>query len=261
MIHNPMNTLTTSCTKARYPAVLALLIQLCSLFMVLTLAKQTSITLSLLEWGSLQGFLAGILSLLLRQPVWWIPIHLFFSPLLLLALTLDISPSWYLLAFSVLLLIYGKTFRTRVPLYLSSRDVNIELTKLLPRDTTFSFVDLGSGCGGLLKNLANSHKNGRFHGIESAPLPFLISYLRNRAFDSPLTLTWGDFWQHDFSDYDIVYAYLSPVPMETLWQKVSKEMRPGSLFISNTFIIPGVQPYKSIKLNDFSNSTLFIWKI
>ncbi len=229
--------------------------------MVLTLVNQSAITLSLLEWSSLQGFLAGILSSLLRQPVWWIPMHLFFSPLLLLMLTLDISPSWYLLAFAALLLIYGKTFRTRVPLYLSSKDANIELAKLLPRDTAFSFVDLGSGCGGLLKNLADSHKNGHFHGIESAPLPFLISHLRNRLLGSPFTLTWGDFWHHDFSNYDVVYAYLSPVPMEALWQKVSKEMRTGSLFISNTFIVPGVQPYKSIKLNDFSHSTLFIWKI
>jgi hypothetical protein len=49
--------------------------------------------------------------------------------------------------------------------------------------------------------------------------------------------------------------------MKSLWQKARKEMRPGSLLISNTFIIPGVTPYKSIKLNDFTKSTLYLWKI
>ncbi len=256
-----MHKFKSSRTKVQHPAVMALFIELCSLFCVLTLATQSEITFNLVEWSILQGFLAATLSFLLRQPVWWIPMHLSFSPLLWFALTFDISPSWYLIAFAALLLIYGKTFRTRVPLYLSSKNANAELAKLLPQQTAFSFVDLGSGCGGLLKNLARSHQNGQFHGIESAPLPFLISHLRNRFLGSPYTITWGDFWRHDFSNYDVVYAYLSPVPMEALWQKVNKEMRSGSLFISNTFIVPGVKPHKSIKLNDFSNSTLFIWKI
>jgi hypothetical protein len=120
---------------------------------------------------------------------------------------------------------------------------------------------LGSGCGGLLNNLARTHKNGQFHGIESAPLPFLISKLRSFLGVPNCKIMWGDFWQQDFSQYDVVYAYLSPIPMESLWRKVSKEMRPGSLLISNTFLIPGVTPHKSIQLNDFSNSTLYLWKI
>lgn len=243
-------------------SVIALLIQMASMLLVfLLIVSQSSIALSLFEWAIVQGFLAGLASYYFRMPLWWIPIHLIFMPLSIATLALNISSLWFLLLFVGLLLIYGKTYKTQVPLYLSSKSVNKALESLLPPHDDFSFIDLGSGCGGLLKNLAKVHKNGRFYGIESAPLPFLISKLRNMFRITGCKIVWGDFWKHDFSQYDVVYAYLSPVPMESLWKKARQEMRPGSLLISNTFAIPGITPYKSIQLDDFSNSTLYLWKI
>ena len=248
--------------KHHYPSAIALFIQIVTtLFVVLLVISQSTITLSIFEWGVFQGLLAGLVSYYFRMPIWWIPIHLVFIPLSIATLALNISSFWFFSFFLCLLLVYGKTYKTRVPLYLSSTSVNTALETLLPKQGQFSFVDLGSGCGDLLNNLASVHKNGIFYGIESAPLPFLISKLRNIFCASSCEIFWGDFWKYDFSKYDVVYAYLSPVPMESLWHKASKEMRPGSLLISNTFIIPGITPYKSIKLNDFSKSTLYLWKI
>lgn len=241
---------------------MALSIQIASTLVVLAfMIFQSFLTFSLFEWATLQGLLASLVSFLARMPLWWIPIHLLFLPLSIATLALDISPLWFLVLFMGMWLVYGKTYKTQVPLYLSSKHVPDALESLLPQNKNFSFIDVGSGCGGLLKNLAGIHKNGRFYGIEAAPIPFLISRLRNMLSVSGCQIVWGDFWQHDFSQYDVVYAYLSPVPMESLWQKARREMRPGSLLISNTFTIPGIEPYKSIPLNDFSNSTLYLWKI
>ena len=39
------------------------------------------------------------------------------------------------------------------------------------------------------------------------------------------------------------------VPMPELWAKVEAEMRPGSLFISNTFPVPGVTPSRIIEVD------------
>lgn len=245
----------------QYSSGIALFVQTVSMLFVVPLAVvQSPLALSIFEWGMLQGLLSGLISYCLRMPFWWIFINFLFVPLIITALAFNISSLWFLLFFAFLLLIYGKTYKTQVPLYLSSKRVNIALELLLPK-VEFSFIDLGSGCGGLLNNLASFHKNGSFYGIESAPLPFLISKLRNIFQTLPCEILWGDFWKHDLSKYDVVYAYLSPVPMESLWRKASKEMRPGSLLISNTFIIPGITPDKSIQLNDFSNSTLYLWKI
>lgn len=248
--------------KRIHPGIIALFVQIVALVLIASvIVSQTTIALSLFEWSLLQGLAAGLLSYVLRMPVWWIPIHFGFIPLVVVALALNISSTVYLALFLGLLLIYGKTYKTQVPLYLSSNRVTQALQSLLPESSRFSFVDLGSGCGGLLSRLAEKNRNGVFHGIEAAPLPFLISKLRSLFGAKNCAVTWGDFWQQDFSQYDVVYAYLSPVPMAALWQKVRKEMRPGSLLISNTFIIPGIAADKSIKLDDFSNSMLYLWKI
>ncbi len=248
--------------KRIHPGIIALFIQITTLVLIASvIVSQITIELSLFEWSLLQGLAAGLLSFVLRMPVWWVPIHLSFIPLVVVALALNLSSTVCLVFFLGLLLIYGKTYKTQVPLYLSSSRVTQALQSLLPESSQFSFVDLGSGCGGLLNHLAKKNRNGIFHGIEAAPLPFLISKLRNLLGVKNCAVTWGDFWQQDFSQYDVVYAYLSPVPMTALWEKASKEMRPGSLLISNTFIIPGVAADKSIKLDDFSNSTLYLWKI
>lgn len=243
-----------------HPALAALLVQLASIILVCALALLLPITGSLFEWVILQGLLAGLISFALKMPVWWIPMHLLFMPLALIALTLEISSVWYLVFFLCLLLVYGKSFATQVPLYLSSHSVHRALDTLLPEQRQFAFIDLGSGCGGLLKKLSRNHVNGSFHGVEAAPIPFIISKFHSMI-GSGYNVHWGDFWKHDFSQYDVVYAYLSPVPMTSLWLKARKEMRPGSLLISNTFIIPDVAPDQSIKLNDFSNSTLYLWKL
>ena len=248
--------------KHLHPVVIALLIQILTIVLVgFFIVSQSVIVMNLLEWSLVQGLLSCLISYFMRMPVWWIPIHLAFIPLAITTLALNISSTWFLVLFLCLLLIYGKTYKTQVPLYLSSKRANHALEALLPEQGQFSFVDLGSGCGGLVKNLANTRRNGIFHGIESAPLPFLISKLRSLFCASTCKVFWGDFWEYDFSKYDVVYAYLSPVPMESLWHKAVKEMRPGSLLISNTFMIPGITPYKSIPLDDFSKSTLYLWKI
>lgn len=245
-----------------HPGIIALCIQITTLLLIASvIVSQPAIELSLFEWSLLQGLTAGLFSYALRMPVWWMPIHLGFIPLVVVALALNISSTAYLVLFLGLLLIYGKTYKTQVPLYLSSNRVTQALQSLLPENSRFSFVDLGSGCGGLLSHLAEKNRNGVFHGIEAAPLPFLISKLRSLFGAKNCAITWGDFWHQDFSQYDVVYAYLSPIPMAALWEKASKEMRPGSLLISNTFVIPGVAADKSIKLDDFSNSTLYLWKI
>ncbi|MXS81781.1 class I SAM-dependent methyltransferase [Nitrosomonas oligotropha] len=248
--------------KRIHPGIVALAVQMMTILTVyLVILSQAFPGLSVFEWSLAQGLLAGLFSYFIRMPVWWTAIHLGFIPLVVVALALNISSTWFLVFFLSLWLIYGKTYRTQVPLYLSSQRANQALESLLPGKERFSFVDLGSGCGGLLNNLARTHQNGQFHGIESAPLPFLISKLRSFLGVPNCNIVWGDFWQQDFSQYDVVYAYLSPVPMAALWEKAGKEMRPGSLLISNTFTIPGVTADKSIKLDDFSNSTLYLWKI
>ncbi len=247
---------------SRSPALVALLIQVFSFVPILLLNIVFSeLKLSMFGWAMLQGVVAASLSFRLNMATWWIVIHLLFMPIVTVTLAFSLPPFWFFIGFLFLLLIYGKVYQTQVPLYLSSQEVTKALTSLLPNQRDFSFIDLGCGCGGLLKNLSQVQSNGSYYGIEAAPLPYLVSKLRNIVFAPSIQIKWGDFWKDDLAHYDVVYAYLSPAPMELLWQKACQEMQPGSMFISNSFIIPGVLPEKRLELENGSGSTLYMWRI
>lgn len=172
-------------------------------------------------------------------------------------LALDIPPVVFLAAFLLMLAIYWSAYRTQVPLYLSSDKVWHALEGLLPK-TGFRFIDLGSGLGGVLSHLARARQDGCFQGIEYAPLPLLISRLRCMSLQN-CKVRWGSLWDCNLAEYDVVFAYLSPVPMDRLMRKVRSEMRPGTLFISSTFAVPNQAPDYRIEVDDMHGSTLLVW--
>ena len=214
-----------------------------------------------LQWALMQGVIAAAIGHRLGMAVWWLPVHLAFTPALVAALAFDLSPLWFLGGFLLLALVYGKTYQTQAPLYLSSRAAVEALASLLPQRHGFSFIDLGSGCGGLLHYLRKARPDGNYHGVEAALLPFLLSQCRNVFEATGCRIRWGDFRALDLALYDVVYAYLSPPPMAALWHKARREMRPGSIFVSNSFAVPGVTPQHSLELSDFGGSVLHLWRM
>lgn len=246
------------------PAFQALFIQLLALGICYLFIPKLNVFLESSISPILAAFILGAIALLfshiLNLAYWWHFINFLFAPALIATLYLHISPGYFFLAFMLMAMIYWSTFRTQVPLYLSSRKVWQSISTLLPAQPGFRFVDLGSGLGGLLGYLHQIRPDGTYFGIESAPLPIFISWLRFHLVKN-LHSSWSDFWTHNLADYDVVYAYLSPVPMTDLWEKARLEMRPGTLFISNTFGVPGVTPTQVIALDDFNKSTLYIWRM
>lgn len=247
------------------PPVLALLLQIAAVLLAATVQLviyRAGYPLSLLSFAFLCGALAALLSHLFKMDRWWLPIQFVFVPALMATLSLSLSPTLFLVAFIILLVIYWSTFRTQVPLYLSSNKVWQVLETKLPSAGSFNFIDLGSGIGGVLTYLAQTHPQGRYHGVESAPLPFVWSWLRIKTGGhNQCTVRWGSLWNCDLSQYDVVFAYLSPVPMNDLWNKAKQEMHPGSLFVSNTFAVPDHPPQESVTVDDLHHSTLYIWRM
>ena len=224
-----------------------------------TLIGPLSPSLAITAPGILAGVYAAIIGRLLRLDPWWAVIQVLFAPAVLLAMTLTV-PRWvWLAAFLLLAAVYWSTFRTQVPLYLSSTKVRMALVPLLPTGP-FTFIDVGSGVGGVLTDLGVQRTDGEFHGIESAPVPWLVSRVRILAGrHRNCHAHWGSFWNHDLSRYDVVFAYLSPVPMAALWDKVQREMRPGSTFISNTFVVDARPADRTVQVDDLHDSTLHVW--
>ncbi|MEW6313244.1 MAG: class I SAM-dependent methyltransferase [Pseudomonadota bacterium] len=239
------------------PALLALAAQV----IAAGLLALTPLHAGTLAWALAQGGAAALLGYGLRLAPWWWPMQFLFMPAVWLVASLQLSPHWFLGGFIMLALVYWGAYRSQVPLYLSSSLAWQQVARLLPQGRAFAFADLGCGVGSMVAGLAGMRGDGRFVGIESAPLPFLVSRLRAALGRGNCEVRWGDLWRHDLSAYDVVYAYLSPVPMARLWDKAQHEMAAGSLFISNSFPVPGVQPDCSIPLGDGASSVLHVWRM
>lgn len=208
-----------------------------------------------LVWLGFHSLCAAAFTLGLHLPWWWLPIQFSFAPALLAVASLDVAPEWFLAGFVTLALIYWSTWRTRVPLYLSGKPVWRALEALLP--PVGRVLDLGSGLGGPLLWLARRHPAVEFEGIEAAPLPWLVSRLRSRL--GNLRFRRGSFWGVDLAGYDLVFAYLSPAAMPRLWQKVRREMRPGTTFVSVEFPVPGVAADDIIETA--GRQRLYVWHL
>jgi hypothetical protein len=251
-----------SALKKLPPSVIALLLQGVAFLIVMFIVRAFQLHIAPIVFVLLCGGLAAWLSHFTQQAHWWLYIQLFFLPAIVIAHSLQIPPILFLIAFVIMMAVYWSAFRTQVPLYLSSNKVWQALETQLPSDRPFLFIDLGSGIGGVLTHLAVTHPNGHYHGVEYAPLPFLWSWLRIKVGNHKnCCVRWGSMWDIDLSKYDVVFAYLSPVPMERLWHKSRGEMRTGSLFISNTFAVPDHPPQSTLTVDDLHTSTLYIWKM
>ncbi len=193
-------------------------------------------------------------------PRWWRPILLLFAPALYWALLLAL-PSWiYLAGLLLCALLLGNSVRDRVPLYLSSSAVWSALERHLELKPGSRVLDLGAGLGGGLAWLAARHPQVQFVGVENSPLLWLLCRLR-LARVANATVRWRNLWAEPLQDYAVVYAFLSPAPMPRLWRKVKSEMQPGSLFVSNSFEVPGVAPDETVAVTDRRRSRLLLWRL
>ncbi|BDU75749.1 class I SAM-dependent methyltransferase [Mesoterricola sediminis] len=188
------------------------------------------------------------------------------APLLLLPWAMDALlrsalPAWtWPLGLLLLLLVFGGGLFTRVPLYHSNRAAWAALLGLCPA-SLLRFADLGAGFGGPLAHLARNRPDGFFLGVEASPFPFLVAWLRTLPLRGNCAVRLGSLWALDLAGYDVVYAFLSPAPMPRLWEKARREMRPGTLLVSNTFEIPGVTPEARIPLPGRRDACLYLYRM
>ena len=210
-------------------------------------------------WLLLQGALAVFFSHCLGLGSVWLG----FQALLPFALVWQaghrVSPWVYPFLLLGFLLLFGGGLRSRVPLYHSNRPAWRALVELVPEQG--AVADLGSGLGGPLVFLARSRPEVRCLGVEASPLVWFLAWLRAFPVREHCEMRLGSFWNLPLEKFQVVYAFLSPVPMPALWEKALREMAPGSLLVSNTFEVPGVTAERVIPLPGRRDACLRIYRI
>lgn len=212
-----------------------------------------------LPWDTSVGAFAAGAGWLIGLAPWWLAINALFVPALSFGLALDISPLWGLASFAALVLVYGGIWKSRVPLFFTTRRAVGALAALLPAGP-IRFLDLGCGDARVVTRLARRRRDSRFEGVEQALVPWLMGWLRTHLSGADCAVARGDLWSADLSRYDVVYAYLSPAVMPALWDKARREMRPGSRLVS-AFGVPGVAPDESIDVGDALRTRLSVWRM
>jgi len=144
------------------------------------------------------------------------------------------------LSFAAFIFYLGLAFLTGAPFVRSkikTAEVMIAFSHIKKKGAIV--YDLGSGDGRLLFLAA---KEGAYAiGLEINP--FLVLLTKIRILFSPyrrrIRVRWKNFWHANISDADVIFFYLIPWRMDKLKDMLQKQLKPGTLIVSNSFIFPG----------------------
>jgi cyclopropane fatty-acyl-phospholipid synthase-like methyltransferase len=102
--------------------------------------------------------------------------------------------------------------------------------------------DLGSGDGRLVIALAQA--GAEAHGYEINPLLVILARIRIRraGYSGRAIVHWKNFWNENFSRFDVITIYGMTFVMKKLEKKLKQELKPGARVISNAFTFPAWPP-------------------
>lgn len=147
----------------------------------------------------------------------------------------------------------------------SSRKAIATFIDLIPDNTDGKIVDLGSGWGSLAYPISKQFPEAEVFGYELSPIPWLYSRLKGLFVPRPnLTLHRKSVFDADLTDVDVVVVYLHPAAMRKLGPKFERELRPGTLVLSNTFAVPTWKPIQTVHLGKSWLSTsndIYVYRV
>lgn len=151
------------------------------------------------------------------------------------------------LGFAILIFFLALAFLTGAPFVPSTKATSKAMIDLAQIKPGMKVYDLGSGDGRLL--ILAAKKGAKAVGLEINPFLVLLTQLKIFWFSlkggglkgvthGTNEVRWQSFWNANLSEADVIFVYLLPWKMEALARKLQKELKPGSLVISNSFIFP-----------------------
>ncbi|MTI09657.1 class I SAM-dependent methyltransferase [Curvivirga aplysinae] len=243
-------------------ALTGIVVAICAFGIVWSSTLIISIDLAVWIKTAIFAVSAMILCIPFQLPRWWIAIFAIL-PTAYLIMEGQSFPIWiYPTLAGGLLLLNWNSFRDRVPLYLSNKKTVETLSQFIDEKIEIEkFYDLGCGIGSALIPLAKRHPNKDFIGIETAPLTWFILWIACKLSGCKnVQIHRKSIWDISIKDADLVYAFLSPHPMDKLLLKCKKELPKGAVLISNSFDSEKFPAKEMIPVQDRRQTKLLIWE-
>jgi len=108
------------------------------------------------------------------------------------------------------------------------------------------FYDLGSGSGELLFYLSKQY-NIKCVGIEISPVLYLYSKIKS-LFYKNITIKYGNFFNYNLGEADVVYCFIKPETYPKLKQKMKKELKKETIIILSCWPFDKNKPFRTSKL-------------
>jgi len=110
------------------------------------------------------------------------------------------------------------------------------MLKLASTQKGQKIVDLGSGDGRILIEAAKKH-DVECVGYEINPLWYFVSLFKTRksGVGSRVKIYRKSYWPVKLGDFDVIFLYLIPYNMKKMAKKLQRELKPGTLVVSNGF--------------------------
>ncbi len=146
------------------------------------------------------------------------------------------------IAFFVGAVIYILPFFFGAPYVPSSNIRTKTIIKLLKPKRGEKIVDLGSGDGKLLFEIAKTGATA--YGYEINPVLVLRTKIiaKRLGLSKNIKVETANFWNKDLSGFDGIVVYGITYVMPKLEKKILKETKPGTRIVSNYFSFPNIKP-------------------
>lgn len=119
------------------------------------------------------------------------------------------------------------------PFVSSKKEVVRKMIKIAQIKKGDKVFDLGSGDGRLVIEAAKA--GALAAGVEKNPFLVLFSKIKARLADTKAKIIWGDIFDQNLGEADIIFLYLNKKLLAKLAPKLKEEARLGAKIISNTY--------------------------
>lgn len=126
-----------------------------------------------------------------------------------------------------------------VPTLKKNSDTMMKLAEIKPGTKVY---DLGAGDGRLIERAAE--KGAEAKGYEISLALFLFSWVKRIFLGRKGRVLWGNIWNKDISDADVVLCFLMPKAMARFERNKFNTMKKGSRLVSNIFPLPNTKEDK-----------------